>query len=216
VSQVIVVVGGGTLNAASLAAIDDNALIIAADGGLDHARAADLKPSMVVGDMDSISRAGLDWARDHDVEVRAHPRDKDDTDTALALNAARRSGGRHLLVLGGDGDRLDHTMGTILALGDHANQHFESINALLGTIHISTVFPGRTATLDGTEGTTFSLLALHGACPGVTVVGARWPLHDATLHAGSTRGVSNLITHQATVSVAPYPQGATPITVVIP
>jgi thiamine pyrophosphokinase len=37
-----------------------------------------------------------------------------------------------------------------------------------------------------------SLLPFHGAAEGVTTEGLRWDLHDATIHAGSTWGVSNV------------------------
>lgn len=213
--QVVVVVGGGKLPTRAVAAVDHDALIIAADSGLDHARRAGLLPTVVVGDMDSISRAGLNWAHNHGIQTRTHPRDKDDTDTALALDEARSTGHSRLLVIGGSGDRLDHTLGTMLALGDEPNQQFATIDTILGEARIHTVFPGRSAVLDAPAGATFSLLPLHGSCPGVSVEGARWPLDNATLAAGSTRGVSNLVIHQATIAVAAHPLGATPITVVI-
>ena len=58
--------------------------IVAADGGLDHARAAGLIPDVLVGDLDSVSPAGLDWATAN-ISVQRHPADKSATDTELAL-----------------------------------------------------------------------------------------------------------------------------------
>ena len=61
-----------------------DAVVIAADGGLDHARAAGLDPAVLVGDLDSISALGLAWASEH-AEVVRHPVDKAATDTELAI-----------------------------------------------------------------------------------------------------------------------------------
>jgi len=45
------------------------------------------------------------------------------------------------------------------------------------------------------------MVALHGACHGVTVVGAKWPLDGADLLQGSSRGISNEMTgEKATIN----------------
>ena len=213
-SQVVVIVGGASLAPASIAAIDRGALIIAADSGLDHARAAGLRPDLLVGDMDSISDDGFLWARAQGVTVDAHPRDKNLTDTAIAIGHARASGRAELLLLGGAGDRLDHTLGTVATLGAAENSCFTAIEAHLGTTRLYVVFPGRCLALDGERGTGFSLLTLHGDCHDVTVEGARWPLDHAVLAAGSTRGISNETDQDTTVCVGLTPSPNNPLTVV--
>jgi thiamine pyrophosphokinase len=65
--------------------------------------------------------------------------------------------------------------------------------------------------LDAEPGQTFSLLALHGPCAGVTVSGARWPLTNAALTGTEARGVSNEATERTEVHVT---SGV--LTVVIP
>ena len=52
--------------------------------------------------------------------------------------------------------------------------------------------PGRSVELALGAGRVFSVLALHGPCGGVDVDGARWPLHDAALAAGTSHGISNV------------------------
>ena len=59
--------------------------VIAVDGGLDVALAAGLIPTLLLGDLDSVSPSALGWAKQHGIPVVEHPADKDDTDTALAL-----------------------------------------------------------------------------------------------------------------------------------
>ena len=76
--------------------------LIAADGGLRHARALGLVPDAFIGDMDSL--------REEDLPEGAilYPSQKDDTDMMLAVKKAMALGVRKVLLLGGLGGRLDH------------------------------------------------------------------------------------------------------------
>ena len=111
----------------------------------------------------------------------------------MALSvAAGTDGATDLLMLGGDGDRLDHTLGSMIALGAPELAPLASVRALIGSTRVHVLHPGRHVELvDELPGTTFSLLALHGTCTGVHITNARWPLTDATLPPASTIGISN-------------------------
>jgi thiamine pyrophosphokinase len=199
-THVIVVIGGGTLAAEAVATAPPGATVIAADSGLDHAIAARLRPDALVGDLDSISASGRMWAYAHELIIDVQPTDKDVTDTELALAAAAAvPGATHLLLLGGAGDRLDHVLGTLLALGHPALAVFETVRAWIGTTEFAVVHGGRRVELDVEPGRTFSVLALHGPAAGVTVKGARWELTDAELNAAEARGVSNEAEEQPVV-----------------
>jgi len=203
VTQVVVVVGGGTLHPSARALVDDNAVVVAADSGLDHALALGLQPSLLVGDLDSISATGSQWVVANSVPVQQHPVDKDATDTELALAAALRvQGARRLLLLGGRDEsdhRLDHQLGTLLALGHPHLAAFETVHALLGSTRITVVHAGGPVQVHLAAGDTFSLLALHGDASGITLEGAQWELHDAWLGAHEARGVSNIAERKLTV-----------------
>ena len=215
----VVVIGGGTLSPSAVArarsAVDAGAVVIAADSGLDHAVESNLRPTMLVGDLDSISAAGRMWAYAHEVEVHEYPTDKDFTDTELAIELAlERAAGGGLLVIGGIdlGDpRLDHVLGTFAALGHESLAGFSTVEAIIGTDEVHIVHGGRTAVVNIDAGQTFSLLALHGPAEGVTTVGARWPLTSATLQANRARGVSNIADGPVTLTV-----GTGVLTMVIP
>ena len=190
-AHVMVVIGGGELSAIAVDAARPD-VVIAADSGLDHAVAAGFVPSMLVGDLDSISASGRMWAYAHGLVIDVQPEDKDLTDTELAIAAALAvEDGTRLTVLGGVGDRLDHLLGTLLALGHPDLARLIGVRAWIGTTEFVVVHGGRSASLDLDPGRTFSLLALHGPAAGVTVEGARWELTDATLSSTHARGVSN-------------------------
>jgi thiamine pyrophosphokinase len=190
--HVAVVIGGGALHADAVAQLPADAVVIAADSGLDHAVAAGLVPSMLVGDLDSISAAGRMWAYEHSVTTITAPTDKDLTDTEMALEAAAAVPDvQAITLLGGTGDRLDHLLGTLLALGHLRLAEVPSVRAAIGGTTCAVVHGGQQASLQLGPWRTFSVLALHGPAAGVTVRGAKWELHDADLGATEARGVSN-------------------------
>lgn len=218
-SQAVVVIGGGPLSQVAIDAVRPEAVLIAADSGLDHAVAAGLRPHVLVGDFDSISAAGRMWAYAHELEIHEHSPDKDLTDAELALRRALEVPGlRQLLVLGGlddpDDRRPDHLLGTLLSLGHPSLADVGSVRAVLGTTQFQMMHPGKHTVLDIEPGQLFSLLALHGPCTGITVTGARWPLADATLHGTEARGVSNEGTERTERTEVKVATGV--LTVVIP
>ena len=201
-SQVVVVIGGGPLSTRAVTDVLPDTTIIAADSGLDHAVAAGLRPTVLVGDLDSISAHGKMWAYAHELEIDQHPVDKGSTDTELALVRAVATEADTLLVFGAAGDRFDHALGTIAALGNPILARFETVRLALDETTIYIMHAGRSVTLDLAQDSSFSLLALHGACRGIQVTGARWPLTDASFEPSSTLGISNETTGLLHVAAA--------------
>ncbi len=200
VSRTVVVVTGGPAPDPSIAAfLPDTDQVVVADSGLDHARALGLVPTLLVGDLDSISPEGLRWAREHGIATDEHPADKDATDLDLALSAAAPGNDRIVVVDAGAG-RLDHSVANLLLL---ASDRFARlvVSAYTGDALV-TVVRGEQV-LAGRPGSVVSLLAVGGPATGVTTSGLRWALADATLEPCSTLGVSNeLVDARATVTVA--------------
>ena len=190
---VVVVTGAAPLPEAAVAAIPPGSVVIAADGALDHALAAGLIPATLVGDLDSVSAAGLAWAEEH-ATIERHPADKDRTDTELALRVAANLNPDRLILIG-DGDRLDHQLAALGALGQPSVTSIPEVEAWWGRHHLRVVQgPGQARLDDLPVGTTISLLALHGPCTGVTITGVQWPLAGAELPALVGHGVSNVST----------------------
>jgi len=192
----VVVVGGEALSERAVAAVPPGAVVVAADGGLDHAVAAGLAPTYLVGDLDSITAAGRMWAYAHGVVIVEHPTDKDATDTELAIaTAVGLEAVQSLLLVGGlagHPDRFDHVLGTLLALGHPSLAALREVRAVIGDTEFVVVHAGRDTHLPLEVGRTFSLVALHGPASGVHLSGARWALNDASLTGTEARGVSNV------------------------
>lgn len=201
VDVAVVATGGAPLDPDAVAAAPIGAYVVAADGGLDHALAAGMRPDALVGDLDSVSADGLAWATAH-ATVLTHPADKAATDTELAVAHALTADPSRLVLLAGAGDRLDHTIAALGSLGAPALDHLDVVEAWWGADRLYVATPDRPVVVYAGAGTTFSVLAMHGPAAGVTITGARWPLDDVELRPLVGWGVSNqVLTNQVHVSV---------------
>jgi thiamine pyrophosphokinase len=187
----VVVAGGDPIDVCALDDIPAGATVIAADSGADHAAAIGLTVDLLVGDLDSISAAGLSSTEQAGTPIDRHPAAKDQTDLELALRTAVESGASEIVVIGGHGGRVDHFLGNALLLAAPAFAAAD-VRAVFGSARVWVV-RCRTA-LTGEPGELLSLLAVHGPATGVTTEGLEWPLRDEILHPGSSRGVSNVFT----------------------
>jgi thiamine pyrophosphokinase len=191
--------GGDRPTRAALLGLPDRALVIAADSGVEHALALGFRVDLVIGDFDSADPIAVDEAVAAGAEVDRHPAAKDSTDLELALLAARDRGAGDVVVVGGDGGRLDHFLGNALLL---ASPSFASvrIRARMGDAEITVVHDR--VELTGHSGSLCSLLPVGGPARGVVTDGLRYPLDRETLVPGSTRGVSNeFLDTRATVTL---------------
>lgn len=187
----VVVIGAAALDPEVVALLPADARVVGADGGTDHALAAGLRPELVIGDLDSISAVGLKWAQTH-AEVVAHPPEKDLTDTELALHYVAEQHPARVILLSGGGDRLDHTMAAFGALGASEMTGIPSLECWWGGQYAMVLHGPSRVRRSVDPGARISLLALQGACSGVSVSGTQWELSNAELSALSGRGLSNL------------------------
>ena len=189
--HIVIITGSAPLAPAAVDGIPENAIVLGVDGGLDHALAAGLHPSGLIGDLDSITDEGLAWAREH-ATVASHPPDKDETDTELALAFAADMNPDRITMLGA-GDRLDHGIAALGALGAPSLTNVPTVDAWWGDQHIEVIHGPERRTLHLQPGSTLSLLALHGPVSSVSITGVRWPLDDHDLAPVVGLGISNVV-----------------------
>lgn len=94
-------------------------LCVAADSGLETALDAGVMPDFVVGDMDSLADPSL-LRRIPPERVIYACRDKDETDTELALALLASKGCDEKILIGGSGGRMDHLL-ALRSLFDREN-----------------------------------------------------------------------------------------------
>ena len=186
---VVIVAGGPPPDPGCASVVPVGARVIAADEGLDHAGALGLDVREAIGDFDSVSPSALEAAERRGVLVERHPAEKDATDLELALDRAVSLGARRVLVLAGDGGRMDHLLAGLLLLASDEYSGLE-VDAHVGTARVHVVRGEREFV--GEPGELLTLLALGGPAVGVRTEGLLYALDGDTLEPGSTRGVSNL------------------------
>ncbi len=178
----------------------DDDFRIAADGGARHMEALGLAPDVIVGDLDSIDSVLLARLQEEGAAVERHPAAKDATDLELAIARAVKDGAKEVLLIGALGGRLDQTLANLLIL---ARQSESVPLAVVEGDQIARVLRGpQLLTLTGQTGGYVSAVALSEEATGITYRGLEYPLENATLRLGSTRGVSNrLASSPAQISV---------------
>ncbi len=147
-------------------------LVIGVDGGTLHLAAFDLKPHIIIGDMDSLPETDLADFTSQNVQILQHPPEKDETDFELALDQAILSGCRKILVFGALGGRSDQMIANILLPVAYLDK--AAIHLLNGTEEISYIHSQ--SKISGKAGDVISLIPISGDVSGVRTSGLRYPL----------------------------------------
>ena len=190
----VVVVASGALAPSDPAWLEAADFVIAADGGAASLDLLGRRPDLVIGDLDSADPTLVERLAASGVRIVRHPADKDASDTELALEAGVEAGATTLVVLGAmGGERIDHALANLLLLADPALAG-RDVCAVHGATRVRAIHSGAPMPLGGAIGELVTLLPVGGDARGVTTRGLRWPLEDATLQMGRSRGLSNEIT----------------------
>jgi thiamine pyrophosphokinase len=185
-----VVVAGSSLSAGLDREVLVSAdLLVAVDGGADAVAAAGLRPGLVVGDMDSISRETLEAFKTEGVEILLLPTAKDETDTEAALRLAVERGAAEIVVYGAlGGPRLDHLVGNLLLL---SSPWLADVAVFLVDGEHEVFLVKNDVVFSGEPGDLVSLLPLTPEVHNVRTEGLLYPLAGEFLFQSTTRGVSN-------------------------
>ena len=164
------------------APIENNDIVIAADGGLLHTQRLGITPDVILGDFDSLGFVPEG--------ANVFPVDKDDTEAMLAVRRGLAMGCREFLLYGSlDGKRLDHTVAifqTLQFLADHG-----AVGYLIGADHMVTVLKNGTLSFPPDADGILSVFCLGADATGVNIEGLQYILKDGTLSPGFPLGVSN-------------------------
>lgn len=171
---------------------DRVAKVVAADGGAHGAARLGFTIDLVVGDGDSIDPAELARLEASGVPIRRAAREKDESDTELAVLAAIELGAERIVVVGAfGGRRLDHGLANIGLLA-HPILVGRSCVLLSAETRVSLLTGPADAAFDGRIGDLVSLLPLGDGVTGVTTTGLAYPLRGEPLLVGPARGLSNV------------------------
>lgn len=186
------VVTGGPLTSKAAEVIKDGG-IIAADKGIEFCFEHGFVPSLAVGDMDSISPAGLEKLNTSGISVKTFPVEKDMTDTELAISFVPE--GEELTVVCPLSGRIDHITANIqLAAALHREGRSIELDDGISEVHFLSGNDEISLRLDRYgDDSAVSLvpLSFDKDVTGVTTEGLYYPLTDAVIRCGKTLTFSN-------------------------
>jgi len=158
-------------------------LVIAADGGSKLAQKLGITPDLVVGDLDS-------YTGSKKIKTIPYPKDKDFTDSELAIDYALKQKVKRLVIVGLLGRRFDHLASNLMLAATLAAKGIK-VEAVEGKQRL--YFLSSRINLEGNPGDIVSLTPLKSNVK-VTTRGLKWKLQGSTLKFGYGRGVSNVMT----------------------
>lgn len=167
--------------------IDCN-FIICADKGGEILYNYGIKPDLILGDFDSISKEVLEYYKAQNILLGEFPPEKDFTDSYAALEKAIEIGSSEVGFLGCTGSRMDHVLGNLGLLLHSLNSGLEAYirddkNIIKLTNKPQVIRP---------KGYNyFSLISYGSSVTGITLKGAKYPLNNYNLKLGESLGISN-------------------------
>ncbi len=170
--------------------------ILCTDGGMDVARKYDITPHLILGDFDS-----LKGELPADTEILRFPSEKDYTDLELAVIESISRGASEIIIAGGMGGRLDHTIANIQILMNYSRSC--PITMRDGRNLCFMLYgPCDLFEIETVANSYLSLFSLTDFCTGLSVSGVKYPLSDYTLTNTYPLGISNEFRdHKATLSL---------------
>lgn len=181
------------------AILQEDDYILCADGGTRHASSLDLRPDLVIGDLDSADKGYLQQLETYAVPIEHYPRDKNETDLELAINKAIELNPSEIIIVAALGGRLDQTLANISLL---SNAYLATCNVRLDDGVEEIFFCRDQVAVKGRSGDIVSLIPWGVPVHGIQTEHLKWQLSNETLHPEKTRGISNEMTDDvATVKI---------------
>lgn len=162
--------------------------IIAVDGGGYYCHRMGIRPSVAIGDFDSLDRKVKEDFEKKGVEIVPFPTDKDFIDMVLGIEEARKRGFDDILILGAlGGKRADMFLGNAMALSCFDEK-------ILMENEYSRIFfmrEGEEREIQGEIGDYVSLIPMSDILKTGVSDGLKYQLDRLVFHRGEARAISN-------------------------
>ncbi len=174
--------------------------LIAADSGCERLRGYGLCPHVVIGDMDSLDIEKAK-AMFPSAKYILLPVEKDYTDTKECLDYAIDEGFDDIVIIGGLGGRLDHTLANINLLAYAAKKGVD-LEIVDGKNHATYIKNSSVEVLKRRGFKYLSLIPVSEKLSGVCMSGVKYPLENAEVCRDDAITVSNeIVGEKAVISV---------------
>lgn len=164
-------------------------VIICCDGGAKYTFCEGIVPNYIVGDLDSLEEAIINFYKIKNVNFKKFPTEKDKTDTEIAIELAKNLNIKELLIFGAVGNRFDHSLANVhILLQALQNNIFAKIVDEKNEITVINKY----TEFFGNKGDLISLLPLSTEVFDLTTDGLKYALKNFNLKIGSSLGISNV------------------------
>ncbi|HAJ33728.1 MAG TPA: thiamine diphosphokinase [Candidatus Atribacteria bacterium] len=171
-------------------------LFVAADGGALLLESIGFLPDVIIGDLDSLTKAQCQRYKKMGAMIIKYPVEKDETDGELALQYCKGRGLDNIIIIGFAGGRLDQQLANIFlleyAFRNGMTAFIKEPGLEMGIIEKEKVFFQK-------MGVGLSLIPLDEKVSGVTITGCKYILKEESLLRYKTMGISNIIEQEKAV-----------------
>ncbi len=143
-----------------------------------------IKIDMLLGDFDSLNELPTH------LKVERFPVEKDYTDGESGIKLLIEKGVDEIIILGGDGKRLDHFLGNLQLL---YLAYKEGVDCKMITKQSTIYISSGIINFNNLKGKTISLLPFLENAHIIDSDGFKYPIKDLTLKKGECRGISNIL-----------------------
>lgn len=175
--------------------------VIACDYGYKYCEEFGITPDLIVGDFDSYPNSEENISQKSDkIKILKFQKEKDDTDTMIAIKYAIENEIKDIVIYGAFGGRLDHMYANIQS-AVYAVEH-DSKCMIIDENNILYVIKNNKITINKKENYSISIFSHTNKSFGVNSKGLKYQLEDFTLENSFPIGVSNeFLTDFAEISV---------------
>lgn len=175
--------------------IDNDTLVISADGGYSNALKFNIIPNICIGDFDTLT-ANINPS----CKIIKYPPEKDDTDTMLCVKKAISMGYDTIYIYGALGGRFDHTIANIQTLEYITEKNISAY--IIDNQNIITMQKDSTRVYNQYSNFKyFSIFSISNSSD-VSAIGLKYPLEHTILNRNFPLGISNeILLDSATITV---------------
>ncbi len=113
--KALIVAGGSPISKENLSPYF-NRYIVAADRGTDMLKEYGIRPDLIIGDMDSVSKEGEKFIEEENIKREIFPYKKNLTDTEICLEKLIKCGFKDIVLVNTRGTRFDHELASVFLL----------------------------------------------------------------------------------------------------
>lgn len=188
---VLIVASGTELNKETLLQlVNKNEYIICADGGLNYVEKFNIIPDAILGDFDSVREETLEKYKKLCKDIIQFEKEKDLTDTEIAIDFAVDNGYSNITLICASGTRLDHTFANVMLI-----EKYNSIGVNIKVIDNNNEIEllKEKIVLKNRKKYFTSIVPITKIVKGITLKGFKYKLIDKDVSRGSTLCISNYI-----------------------